>query len=132
MQWASWRNRAPLILSGLAMGILVGQLTPPVWRTVLIAVKQPRYAELTYHCDRAMREHMLAKFQIGETPSESTVASLRSAELALLDCQDYDILRKELLMWGLTENELSLMTLHAIETDAATLQQVVQAHEIRF
>lgn len=131
MRWASWRSSALVVLL-LLSGILIGQIAPPLWRSSLVALAQPSYAKLTYACDRAMREHMLAKFKVAEAPTQETVDLLESAELALLDCQDYDLLRKRLLMWGLTENELSLMMLNAVETDARTLQQVVEAHEIRF
>ncbi|HEV2515164.1 MAG TPA: TIGR03982 family His-Xaa-Ser system protein [Devosia sp.] len=132
MRWALSLNRGLLAAALIGIGVVVGQLVPPLWKTAVVAVAQLGYAKVTYACDRAMREHMLAKFKLAELPSEDAVDALKSAELGLLDCQDYDILRKQLLMWGLTENELSLMMLNAIETDAKTLQQVVEAHEIRF
>lgn len=132
MRWALSLNKGLLAAALIGIGVVVGQLVPPVWRTAVVAVAQPGYAKVTYACDRAMREHMLAKFKLAELPSEKAVDALKSAELGLLDCQDYDILRKQLLMWGLNENDLSLMMLNAIETDAKTLQQVVEAHEIRF
>lgn len=132
MRWALSLNRGLLAAALIGIGVVVGQLVPPLWKTTVVAIAQPGYAKVTYACDRAMREHMLAKFKLAELPNEDAVDALKSAELGLLDCQDYDILRKQLLMWGLTENELSLMMLNAIETDAKTLQQLVEAHEIRF
>jgi len=112
-------------------GIVVGQTTPPLWKSALIATFQTGYQEATYRCDRAMRNHLVAKEQVYRSPGKDTVVALRAAEVALLDCQDYDMLRKRLILWGLDENDLSLMALQAIEAKDRDLQQVVEIHEIR-
>ena len=57
---------------------------------------------------------------------------LEAAEVALIDCQDYDLMRKRLLQWGLRENELALMGLQAIEEKSSSLQRVIEIHEIRY
>jgi hypothetical protein len=46
-----------------------------------------------------------------ETPSDGNVDLVEMAQLGLLDCQDYDLMRKRLIQFGLGENELSLMGL---------------------
>jgi predicted transglutaminase-like cysteine proteinase len=79
-----------------------------------------------------MREHLIAKQIAIATPSEHTADGLRRAEIGLFDCQDYDIYQKRLMQLGLTENELSLMRLRAIEARADTLHEVVATHEIRY
>lgn len=78
-----------------------------------------------------MRSHYLAKAQLAATPSEAQVKSLESAELALIDCQDYDLLQKKLKLWGLRDNELGIMRLKAIEADKDGLKDVIDIHEIR-
>lgn len=112
-------------------GAAAGQLAPPVWKSVLAAAAEGRYQEATYRCDRAMRSHMIAKQRVFRAPGEDTVAELEAAEVALLDCQDYDLLRKRLIRWGLNENDLSLMALKAIEAKDQGLQRVIEIHEIR-
>ena len=79
----------------------------------------------------ALRSHHLAKAEAVAAPSGQSVDAIRRSELALIDCQDYDLLQKRLLVWGLRESDLGLMRLKAIEADAEGLRQVVEAHEIR-
>lgn len=124
--------RALALIAVFLGGVAVGQLSPPLWKSLLVALAQQRYQEVTYRCDRAMRGHMIAKQRVFQDPGKATVAELEAAEIGLLDCQDYDILRKRLLSWGLSEFDLSLMALKAIEADQKDLQKVVETHEIRY
>ena len=118
---------------GLAFlaGIALAWMGLPLWRQVLIMSFQDRYGELTYVCDSAMREHYVARARLSEAPSEALAADLQAAEIALIDCQDYDLLQKRLTQFGLRENELSLMRLKAIEGRNGRLDEVVRIHEIR-
>lgn len=131
MRLASWRNRF-VFLAIFFAGTAVGGVAAPVWRTIVISVSQERYSDLTFKCDDAMRAHLLAKSKLTSEPNEENVADLRSAEITLLDCQDYDLMRKRLIRWGLSDNELSEMALTAIEERGKTLQQVINIHEIRY
>ncbi|PHR60247.1 MAG: hypothetical protein COA43_07975 [Robiginitomaculum sp.] len=115
----------------LLFGVVLGLLALPFWRFVLVNFNQTEYGRLTYLCDSAMRTHYIAKARTAASPSEKQVEALERAELALIDCQDYDILQKKLMLWGLRENELGLMRLRSIEADAEGLKDVVDAHEIR-
>lgn len=120
-----------LVGSVFVVGILVGVLALPLYRNILVGVYQAEYGKLTYLCDSAMRSHYLAKARTAAQPSSETVSALERAEIALIDCQDYDLLQKRLQLWGLRENELGFMRLKAIEADAEGLKDVVDAHEIR-
>jgi hypothetical protein len=115
-----------------AAGLLIGFGASPLWRAGIRTAMQDRFAHLTYLCDAAMREQLIAKQELALRPSSSNVETLRAAEIALIDCQDYDMLRKHLISWGLTENDLSLMGLKAIEARVDTLQKVIKIHEIRY
>ena len=129
-------RRSKPIATGLALpvclGLALGQLVPPLWKSALIAVAQARYEEATYRCDRAMREHFLAKQYAITSPGQVSDVAVNAAEVGLLDCQDYDLLRKRLILWGLDDNDLSLMALNAIEARADNLQRVIEIHEIRY
>lgn len=120
------------LIPALVLGIVLGQLTPPLWKSGLIAFAGPQFAELTYRCDRAMREHLIAKMQLSNEPSQKTVKELEFAEVGLLDCQDYDVMQKRLMQWGLDETDLSLLTLKAAEAKGRDLQFVIENHEIRY
>lgn len=126
------RRGKTILLVTFVAGIAVGIAASPVWRFGIVLLFSERFGKLTYRCDSAMREHMLAKQTLSRVPAEENVGLLKQAELGLLDCQDYDIMRKKLIMAGLSENDLSYMSLLAIEERARSLQQVVETHEIRY
>lgn len=79
-----------------------------------------------------MRNHLIAKQRVEASPSEETVLALEASEIGLIDCQDYDLLRKRLLLAGLDETALGYMALKAIEAKAVDLQDVIEIHEIRY
>lgn len=113
-------------------GVFSGQILPPLWKWAVISFAQSSYQEATYRCDRSMRAHLLQKQKVEAEPSEETVRDLEASEIGLIDCQDYDLLRKRLILLGLDETALGYMALKAIEAKATDLQQVIEIHEIRY
>ncbi len=73
------------------------------------------YKELMFKCDHVMREHYIAKRAVELSPSAVTVRNLEATEVALLDCHEYDKLRKRMLVWGISEDFLALIGLEALE-----------------
>ncbi|WP_253732734.1 TIGR03982 family His-Xaa-Ser system protein [Thioclava sp. JE_KL1] len=116
----------------LACGVIIGQMIPPLWVWGVIIAAEPAYQEATYRCDRSMRAHLLAKQKLEADPSAETVRALEASEVALIDCQDYDLMRKRLMLIGLDEAALGYMALKAIEAKATDLQDVIEIHEIRY
>ena len=55
---------------------------------------------------------------------------MESSELSLIDCHSYDKLRKKLIWFGLTDNELGMLGLKAIEQNKVDLSKIVEIHEI--
>ena len=55
------------------------------------------YKKLAFGCDNVMREHLITKNELKLKVNKKNVQNLRSAELGLISCHDYDILRKKLL-----------------------------------
>lgn len=123
-------------LTSLSIGIIVGICMAfsamPLWKLGVMEIGQNRFGDLTFKCDDAMRGHLMAKQKLVGTPSKANADALKSAEIGLLDCQDYDLMRKRLIRWGLSDNELSEMSLVAIEEKGADLRDVVRIHEIRY
>lgn len=132
MRSASWLSKAALPAATFALGLVVANIGAPVWKAGLMEFNQAQFGELTYRCDQAMRSHLIAKQKLITTPSNESVQEVEAMEIGLLDCQDYDLMRKRLIRWGLTGNELSEMSLQAVEERAETLQDVVGVHEIRY
>jgi BarA-like signal transduction histidine kinase len=117
---------------GVLVGVIVAYFGAPLWKLSLMGVNQSKFGELTFECDNAMRGHFLAKQLLVGTPSEGNVLALKAAEIGLLDCQEYDLMRKRLIRWGLSDNELSEMSLLAIEEKGQDLRDVIKIHEIRY
>lgn len=130
MRSALLQNRW-LVAAALLLGVLIGVFAAPLWRAFLVEFNSAKYAELTYLCDSAMRAHDIERARTAASPSGDQAGRLRATELALIDCQDYDMLQKRLMLLGLRDSELGLMRLEAIEADAEALHKVVDAHEIR-
>ena len=116
----------------LLLGIIIGSLWKIPLKYFLINIYQDDFSELVYKCDNSMRDHFIAKAQVLKNYNEDTIENLEQTELGLIDCHDYDLLRKKLILLGLTNNELSYMGLKAIEKNGADLKKLVEIHEILY
>lgn len=120
------------LASGLVLAIPAAWLAEPLYKGAVISIYEDEFAMLTFQCDQAMREHWVGKMTVADDPSPSAISALKSAEVALLDCQDYDLLQKKLLRLGLSDSEIGELVLQAAERDPQGLKTVIGIHEIRF
>ena len=90
------------------------------------------YKELVFKCDSVMRDHFIAKTLVLHSPTDESIRNLHAAEVGLLTCHNYDVLRKQLISFGLSENDLSRIGLEAIEERAKDVRTFVETHEIRY
>jgi len=74
---------------------------------IAIKIYGDNYKELVFKCDSVMRDHFIAKNQVLTNPSETSIKNLKAAEIGLLTCHGYDVLRKKLIDFGVTENQLA-------------------------
>lgn len=118
--------------TALGVGIAIGWVGLPLWRLAVMTKHQQPYGQLVEQCDDAMRTHYQAKQAVSVLASETQRDVLKQAEIGLVVCQDYDLYQKQLLQWGLREEELGQMRLRAIEERASDLEKVVETHEIKF
>lgn len=95
-------------------------------------IYKDQYKSLMYECDNAMRSHMIAKNRVIHKKNESSIKELKTAEMGLLACHDYDKLRKVMISRGLDENDLSLIGLEAIEENSEDLMKYVEIHEFKY
>lgn len=120
----------------ISLGFLACFIAGMFARDLKVALIKEVYAEeyggLVFKCDQAMREHFISKQVVAQTPNKDNANALMEAEIALVDCQDYDLTRKRLLGWGLNENDLSELGLRAIEEKSKDIRKVVDIHEIRY
>lgn len=90
------------------------------------------YKTLVFQCDNVMQNHLIAKNKVNVDKSDESVKQLHAAEIGLLTCNDYDTMRKKLISWGLTENDLAQIGLEAIEEKASDVRTFVKTHEIKY
>ena len=90
------------------------------------------YKELMFQCDNVMRDHMIAKNRLKHEKSSEAIRDLKASEIGLVSCHDYDKLRKTMMSWGLSSEDLSYIGLEAIEENADDLIQYVEIHEFKY
>lgn len=90
------------------------------------------YKKLVFLCDDVMRGHLIAKSKAKLSANVESIRELKAAEVALVACHDYDLMRKRLVEWGVDENRLARLGLEAIEERAADVHTFVRTHEIRY
>jgi hypothetical protein len=64
--------------------------------------------------------------------NDDSIKILNSAEIGLIECHDYDVMRKRLISLGLTDNDLALMGLKAIEEKGTDVKTFVKIHELKY
>ncbi len=90
------------------------------------------YKTLMFLCDNVMQNHLIAKNKVNVDKSNESIKQLQAAEVGLLSCNDYDTMRKKLISWGLTENDLSQIGIEALEEKASDVRTFVRTHEIKY
>lgn len=90
------------------------------------------YKKLMFNCDQVMREHYIAKRALEIDSSPVNLRNLQASEVGLLDCHEYDKLRKRMISWGLDGQDLSYIGIEALEEQDYELRDFVEIHEIRY
>ena len=99
---------------------------------VALKLNKDNYQSLMFQCDHVMREHFIAKQLVVVSPSYKAIKNLEASEVGLLSCHEYDKLRKQLLSYGASEVQLSMIGLEIMEEKATDVQRFVEIHEIRY
>lgn len=123
------------VIIGLVVSVLIfisGMFAENIRALLIKSIYSEEYANLVFKCDGAMRQHYISKQRVFIDPNIENVNSLQQAEIGLIDCQDYDILRKRLQNLGLRNSDLSELELNAIERKSNDIRKVVDIHEIHF
>ena len=90
------------------------------------------YQELMFKCDNSMRDHFIAKQFFNNKSNEINYKKLKATEVGLLDCHEYDIMRKSFLELGISEEKLSLIGLEALEQKGNDIKSFIDIHEIEY
>lgn len=103
-----------------------------VWPKVMLWKHAEEYKLLTLQCDQAMHSEVVlrAPQQSHEVTEQQARLLNASADVELTVCHDYDKLRKRLLIAGLTEDDLALLGLEALEVERITVKRMVEPHRM--
>ncbi|MEO8488581.1 TIGR03982 family His-Xaa-Ser system protein [Pseudomonas sp.] len=116
---------APVIsVIGLCFIILQDYVRP----LVAEYIHGDEYKRLALECDLAMHEEAALRELTGNDPQTERLRL--SADVGMIVCHDYDMLRKKLLIQGLSEDRLAMLGLEVLEVEQITVQQMVDAHRM--
>ena len=90
------------------------------------------YKSLMFQCDNVMRDHMIAKNRVLHDKNNESIKDLESAEMGLISCHNYDKIRKVMLQYGISSEELAYIGLEAIEENSDDLIKFVEIHEFKY
>ena len=125
-----FRQNKLIIIAAICVGFLLGNAWNLPYKYSLKRYFVSEYGKHVFSCDNAMRQHLISKSLISESPNDQNLTSLQSAELGLIECHYYDKFRKKLISLGLDDNDLAEMGLKAIESSKTDLNILVRQHEI--
>ena len=86
------------------------------------------FRRLAAECDQAMHDE--AALREGTAGAEKDKALTISANVGLAVCHDYDKLRKRMLLLGVSEERLSLLSLEALEVERIPVERMVEPHRM--
>jgi hypothetical protein len=118
-----------ILASVSCVGLATKYIAVPYFAEI---VYKEDYKKLVFACDNVMRDHLIAKNRVNVDKSEESIKQLHSAEVGLLTCDDYDKLRKKMMIFGINEENLSMIGIEAIEEKANDVRNFVRTHEIRY
>lgn len=103
-----------------------------IWPKVMFSRHAEEYRLLTLQCDQAMHSEVVlrAPEESLEVTDQQAKLLKASADVELMVCHDYDKLRKRLLIAGLSENDLALLGLEALEVERITVKRMVEPHRM--
>jgi hypothetical protein len=118
-----------ILASVSCIGLATKYIAVPYFAEI---VYKEDYKKLVFACDNVMRDHLIAKNRVNVDKSEESIKQLHSAEVGLLTCDDYDKLRKKMMVFGINEENLSMIGIEAIEEKSNDVRNFVRTHEIRY
>lgn len=103
-----------------------------VWPWVMWRMHAEEYRRLVVDCDQAMHDEVVLRdtTQLSGTSPETARLLNISGAVSLTVCHDYDKLRKQLLVAGVTEHRLALLGLEGLEVERIPVSRMVEPHRM--
>jgi hypothetical protein len=86
------------------------------------------YRKLTLECDQAMHDEAALRPNSAEDGTDPNLSL--SALVGLTVCHEYDKLRKWMLVLGVSEEQLALHGLQALENEQIPVSRMVEPHKM--
>lgn len=91
-------------------------------------VYRNEFMRLSLECDQAMHNEVAIRNLSSEGLLPNSMVVSGAVELAV--CHQYDKLRKRMLIWGVTEEQLALLGLRALEAERIPVGRMVEPHRM--
>lgn len=106
--------------------VIVGMEYARPWLAGMLYAKE--YKQLAYECDHAMHEEAALRLY-SDNPEKAQLLRI-SADVGLVVCHEYDKLRKKMLIWGITDDQLALYGLEVLEIERIPVSRMVEPHRM--
>lgn len=112
----------------ISIGVLIVISMEYVRPWIVGELYSKEYKLLALECDSAMHEEVSIRFS--EIDSDKQRLLVKSADVGLIVCHEYDKLRKKMLNHGVTEDQLALYGLEALEIESVPVGRMVDPHRM--
>lgn len=103
-----------------------------VWPWAMWRMHAEEYRQLVVDCDQAMHDEVVLRnaSQIQGASDEAARLLKISGAVSLTVCHEYDKLRKQLLIAGVSEHRLALLGLEGLEVEKIPVSRMVEPHRM--
>lgn len=103
-----------------------------VWPWAMWRMYAEEYRRLVVDCDQAMHDEVVLRdaSQIQGASDEAAKLLNISGAVSLTVCHEYDKLRKQLLIAGVSEHRLALLGLEGLEVEKIPVSRMVEPHRM--
>lgn len=121
-----WVRVSQLVIAICLLIIVIVEYLRP-W--VAVSLYEEDFKRLSLECDQAMHNEVALRdtYQRSDLPEALVVSG--AVELAI--CHQYDKLRKRMLILGVGDERLALLSLEALETERIPLSLLVEPHQMQ-
>jgi hypothetical protein len=106
--------------------VIVGMEYVRPWIAVMLY--GDKFRAMAAECDTAMHDEVVLRPQPTEESKPSALELSGAVELTV--CHRYDKLQKRLLVLGVSQDQLSLWSLEALESEAIPITRMVTPHQM--
>lgn len=116
----------------IAAGLVLIVADKYIWPLAMWRMHADEYRRLVVDCDQAMHDEVVLRDspQMAGTSTEAVRLLSISGSVSLSVCHEYDKLRKQLLIAGVSEHRLALLGLEGLEVERIPVSRMVEPHRM--